>query len=295
MTSLPTLTDAAGSRLRIALGSVLRARSRRALREAFCEALVREGLVSAEVAPPDAFPTTQTAREGATASIPIEASGRRLGVLLLRSADPAAFAPPAMEALTDLAGALGEALHGVDRAEEELEGLRRLSQTDPLTGLGNREAFAAALNAAVEADMRYGRPFAVLFVDLDGFKAVNDRQGHAEGDRVLVEMAGRLAGALRISDTVARWGGDEFVALVAGISGPDAAEATGNHLLAALALPAGSAGVRLTASIGAALCPFHGRDPDRLMEAADAAMYEAKACGKAAFRIHGAAAAEAAE
>ncbi len=153
---------------------------------------------------------------------------------------------------------------------------------DPLTGLANRTLLRDRLEHALAR--REPGATAALFVDLDNFKQVNDAHGHATGDNVLVEIARRLHTAVRPGDTIARFGGDEFVAVCEGID-VEAALAVGQRLQDAIELPLITGGMEhhLTASIGIAL----GDDPDALLADADAASYRAKAAGRARIEIFG--------
>lgn len=154
--------------------------------------------------------------------------------------------------------------------------LRELANTDPLTGLANRSRFRHHLDRAT----RVGEPFAVLFVDLDNFKAINDEWGHDTGDRLLTNVAKRISGCAREADQVARWGGDEFIVL-AGIGDEREAESLADRIVEALSRPVTAYGHRfmVTASIGLALFPGDDRSPNRLIHLADAAMYRAKSEG----------------
>jgi diguanylate cyclase (GGDEF)-like protein/PAS domain S-box-containing protein len=169
--------------------------------------------------------------------------------------------------------------------QESVALLRHHAHHDALTGLPNRALFEDRLSSAVRAAERHGRPFAVLFVDLDGFKEVNDTHGHASGDAVLVEVARRLRRSLRADDTLARMHGDEFVALLPELAGPDEAGALARQLLAIVGEPIEVAGTTLQvrASIGVGLYPNDGANPRALLRAADVAMYRAKLGGKNAF------------
>ena len=156
--------------------------------------------------------------------------------------------------------------------------MRHEALHDPLTGLANRTLLRDRLEHAIARAERERGATAVLFIDLDNFKAVNDSHGHAAGDAVLVESARRLHAAVRPGDTVARIGGDEFVALCEHADA-DSALAVARRLQEALRPSFTAAGVehRLSASIGVAL---GDRDPDRLLGDADAASYRAKAAGR---------------
>jgi diguanylate cyclase (GGDEF)-like protein/PAS domain S-box-containing protein len=155
---------------------------------------------------------------------------------------------------------------------------------DALTGLANRALFADRLEHALARTDRQATPVAVLFVDLDDFKAVNDGAGHSAGDELLVAVAERLRGVLRPSDTIARLGGDEFAVLIEDGADPARTAATADRLLAALSQPfpggAGDAQVRVTASVGIATGAAGQHDAAELLRHADVAMYAAKEAGK---------------
>lgn len=165
--------------------------------------------------------------------------------------------------------------------------LARMAHTDALTGLPNRNLFMDRLKHALANSRRTGLPVAVLFMDLDGFKAVNDRHGHGVGDAVLASVAERLGELLRENDTLARWGGDEFVALLTDIKGERDAQRVANKLLETMRWPikVGNTQSRLGVSIGIALAPEHGRDAEALLRMADAAMYRAKKEGRQRFAM----------
>jgi diguanylate cyclase (GGDEF)-like protein/PAS domain S-box-containing protein len=176
------------------------------------------------------------------------------------------------------------------RAElkEAEERMRHLATHDPLTGLPNRAALTDELERAVARQERSGRGLAVLFCDLDGFKPVNDRHGHAAGDAVLATVAERMRAVVRDADFVARLGGDEFVVLCEATGATtEAVDELSRRLhdavQAPIEVPGGSMGVGL--SIGAALLTPGGRCPaDRLLLLADEAMYQAKAAGGGSTR-----------
>lgn len=167
------------------------------------------------------------------------------------------------------------------------ERVEHLALHDPLTDLPNSRLLLDRLQQALAAAQRAKRPIGVMYIDLDGFKSVNDTHGHKAGDLVLKEFAIRLKSILRAVDSVARVGGDEFVAILAEIA--DAADATkaADRLLAAMAVPfdIGQTAVTLSASIGLALYPANGDDAQTLLQRADSAMYSAKRAGKNSYRF----------
>lgn len=163
----------------------------------------------------------------------------------------------------------------------------QIAHHDALTGLPNRSLFQDRLDQALNQARRRQRRVALLFIDLDRFKHVNDTLGHEVGDRLLQEVARRLRTFGRASDTVARLGGDEFVVLLHDVEKPSDVEQVAQKLCAALVPPVQLAGhpVHATASIGIAIFPDDGDDSAALMRNADAAMYEAKAGGRNAARF----------
>ncbi|MCK9531974.1 MAG: sensor domain-containing diguanylate cyclase [Gammaproteobacteria bacterium] len=165
-------------------------------------------------------------------------------------------------------------------AERERE--KQLALHDVLTGLPNRLFFDMRLEHAISRAERHGRPFALLYLDLDDFKPVNDVYGHKAGDRVLVETGRRIRRHLRRVDTVARIGGDEFMVILDDTSGPFEAEVVARKLIDALQAPIaiGAHTVRVGVSIGASFYPRSGFTSDELIRRADQAMYDAKSSGK---------------
>ncbi|MFM7299377.1 MAG: diguanylate cyclase domain-containing protein, partial [Planctomycetota bacterium] len=160
--------------------------------------------------------------------------------------------------------------------------LRLRASHDPLTGALNRVGFSDELTGALDRTRTAGAPgLALLFIDLDGFKLVNDTYGHEAGDHVLKVTARRLASTLRAGDTVARLGGDEFVLLLPAVAGSEEARKVGEKLVAAIEQPIewNDAALRVSASIGLALYPEDGDEPETLLRRADKAMYRAKTGG----------------
>ena len=174
-----------------------------------------------------------------------------------------------------------------DREKAE-ERARFLATHDDLTGLPNRSVFAEAVNDAVKAGHRYGHMFAVMFMDLDRFKNINDTLGHAAGDFLLIETAKRLKECLRNSDVVARIGGDEFVIMLREVSDQSQVATVARKILAAVVEPLTVHGheCRITASIGISMFPTDALDEESLIKNADAAMYLAKEDGRNGFRFH---------
>lgn len=169
-----------------------------------------------------------------------------------------------------------------DRVEAQAR-IAHLAHHDPLTGLPNRTAFDERAQALVAQAQRTRDTLAVLFVDLDHFKRVNDSLGHAVGDTLLCTVAQRITATLRGADLVARFGGDEFVLLLAGNPSREAVQEVAGKLLAAIGAPLAVEGVSIsvTPTVGVALYPEHGATPAELVKHADTAMYQAKAGGRA--------------
>ncbi|HEV7122888.1 MAG TPA: sensor domain-containing diguanylate cyclase [Rhodanobacter sp.] len=171
---------------------------------------------------------------------------------------------------------------GVGREVTELRRLERelehRANHDSLTGLANRDRLRVDLQSAIRHAIQHDHNVALLYLDLDGFKFVNDRGGHAAGDHLLREVAVRLQQGIRTGDVLARVGGDEFVALLPGCRDTDAAQSIADALRARLAQPfkLGNSLFQLDASIGIACFPTDGTDAEALLTHADRAMYAAK-------------------
>lgn len=217
------------------------------------------------------------ARFGSTRAtvVPLRDDGRLLGVVVASMARDAGVSLDALLGVADQAAVaiarrrlLGAAMHAATH--------------DRLTGLPGRELLCDRLERALADHQRTGRRVAVCFLDLDGFKAVNDHKGHAVGDRTLVAVAERITGAVRASDTVARIAGDEFVVLLRDLAAPEDVHRSARALIDALDGPLVLEGVGeldIGASIGVAVAPEDGDTPEALLQAADQAMYRAKRAG----------------
>ncbi len=194
---------------------------------------------------------------------------------------------PILQKDGSLAGYRGVAREITEQKVAE-QRIQYLATHDGLTGLPNRVLFSHLLNNAISSAQRYGRNFAVLFVDLDRFKFINDTLGHEAGDLLLKEITARFKKAARTSDIVARLGGDEFVVLVHEVTEPSQAAAVARKLLSAASEPVTLAGQEcgITASIGIAMYPTAGEDEQSLMKNADIAMYFAKDEGKNNFQFY---------
>lgn len=218
--------------------------------------------------------------------VPASQRGEVIGFLELAGVDDAAVADPDSARLLAL---VGEAFLTALVHKEVERALRALAQYDSLTGLANRALLLDRMEGALARARRGKTSVAVLFIDLDRFKAVNDNYGHEAGDVVLKEVAARLRACVRETDTVARLGGDEFVILLEGLKARQDAEPTATRFLNAMRQPIMVDGHALTvsASIGIALYPETAGDREGLIRRADAAMYEAKHHGGETFRHHG--------
>ncbi|MBT9512019.1 MAG: diguanylate cyclase [Acidovorax sp.] len=185
-------------------------------------------------------------------------------------------------------GALRTFTDVTQRKEAELR-IRHVAEHDGLTALLNRSAFLHTLQAAVADARRPGRGFAVLYVDLDGFKPINDRFGHAVGDQLLTWVAQQLTQAARGDDVVARLGGDEFALLQRGVTDRDSAYRLAERLVQAIGQPTEieSHFIQIGASVGIVMAPADAVDAEELLRKADSAMYLAKASGRGCARIYG--------
>jgi diguanylate cyclase (GGDEF)-like protein len=228
------------------------------------------------VRPVDPEPQTTTA-----ICVPLESQGQVIGSIALYGRDSTQpFGAPELETIHSLAQQAAVGIENVLLHQEA----QRLSITDGLTGAWNYRYFQMRLSQEVERAIRFGRPFSMMIIDIDHFKRVNDTYGHQRGDSVLIEVARRMVGVVRVQvDTLARYGGEEFV-LVLPETASDGAHIVAEKIRESVGdVPFGHEGeepVRVTVSIGLATFPNHGTTARALIRSADQAMYEAKARGR---------------
>ena len=170
----------------------------------------------------------------------------------------------------------------ITKRKEAEQMLQHLAGHDVLTGIPNRRLFHENLTNAIACSQRDGHKLAVLYLDLDRFKPINDRFGHAAGDLLLLEVVERLKASIRQSDSLARLGGDEFAIILTNVSVPDVAEHVAEKILAEIGRPflLYRQECHVGVSVGIALCPEHGEDAETLIKAADQAMYVVKEGGR---------------
>ena len=228
-----------------------------------------------EVYPPEIYdvirPHLERALAGETVTFEVQGEGRTYHVTYV----------PAKGPRGDVTAVYGLA-NDVSEARRMQEELRRLSLSDPLTGLANRRKFDDMLPEAIERSERSDALMAVMYLDLDYFKQVNDTHGHEVGDKVLVEFAQRVKRSVRRTDTVARVAGDEFVVVLEGLHDASEASAVADKIIEAMRPEAALGDVVLTlgCTIGIAVRPQGDTDAQALLARADAALYRAKADGR---------------
>jgi len=226
----------------------------------------------------------------ASCGVPLTRHGQSVGVILFFLSQSSAINKEIIALLTRIGKNLSFALENFDRADEKNRADQRiqfLATHDDLTRLPNRVMFNQLFERSIKLARRDGNKCAVLFIDLDRFKVINDSLGHSAGDTLLIEVAKRLRSCVRESDVVARLGGDEFVVMLDRISDRDEVAGVARKILAALLLPIILAGheCRTTGSVGIAVFPENGSDSLTLTKNADIAMYLAKEEGKNDFRF----------
>jgi diguanylate cyclase (GGDEF)-like protein/PAS domain S-box-containing protein len=248
-----------------------------------------EPLVLTDVGSEQGFSRTTAALQaglrGALA-LPIMAAGRTFGVIELFGAEAIQPDEALIQLLKSLSAQIGQSFQR-KLAEDQL---RFIATHDSLTDLPNRSLFNERLRHALHQSTRYSRGIAVMFIDMDRFKVVNDSLGHGAGDRLLQDSAKRLAECLRESDTVARLGGDEFVVMIENFTAPKDAIAVAQKVLASLARPFFVDGQEflMSASIGISTFPDDGKDAETLLKNADIAMYRAKDQGRNNYQFYSA-------
>jgi diguanylate cyclase (GGDEF)-like protein len=225
------------------------------------------------------------------AGLPLMVGGNPVGVFLFLSSERDTFTSDSIELLRRLAENVSFALQNFDRADEKIRAdqqIQYLATHDGLTGLPNRMMFNQLLDQSIDSAQRNGSKCAVLFIDLDRFKVINDSLGHAVGDALLVEVANRFRSCVRESDVVARLGGDEFVIVLSEVFNCDQIALVARKVLSSLMPALNLAGhdCRTTGSIGIAVFPDNGSDAETLTKNADMAMYLAKGEGKNDFRFY---------
>jgi diguanylate cyclase (GGDEF)-like protein len=184
----------------------------------------------------------------------------------------------ALRQIAALVGHMSRLEQEMMRLKQENARVRELAFHDELTGLPNRTLLQDRFRQAIALARRQGRQIALLFLDLDHFKRVNDTFGHVVGDRLLQQVAARLTSCLRVSDTACRYGGDEFVVLLPELESRQSAIAAADKILAQLSLPflVSGAAIEMTTSIGIAFHPEDGTECSELIRVSDRAMYRNK-------------------
>jgi diguanylate cyclase (GGDEF)-like protein/PAS domain S-box-containing protein len=221
----------------------------------------------------------------------LTSSGNWRGELWNRRKDGSLYVQrTSISAVRDTHGAISHYIglsYDVTALRESQEQLEQMAYFDALTGLPNRRLLADRLKQAIAQSMRTDKLLAICYLDLDGFKPINDNWGHAAGDRLLVEASSRLTNSVRTGDTVSRLGGDEFVVLLENLSHIDECEYAIERIRKALHQPfqLTEGDAQVSASIGVTLFPIDSSDPDTLIRHADQAMYAAKQGGRNRYQL----------
>lgn len=232
-----------------------------------------------------------TKKLGAVAIVPFIKSDKPIGALIFYAGEKRAFDGEIIRNLEHMAENIIFALEKFEfetRRKLAEEKIQYLATHDALTGLPNRLMFSQLLNHAIQSAKRNKRQFAILFIDLDRFKIINDTLGHEAGDQLLQEIASRLKQILRAADVIARLGGDEFVILMEDMNDPDQVAIVAHRVLSSTIKPMIIMGqeCRVTASIGISIYPKDDEDEKSLMKNADIAMYFAKEEGKNNYQFY---------
>ncbi len=215
-------------------------------------------------------------------SLPLRMEGRVIAVLSIYASEPSMFDTAETDLLQQLSDDLA---YGIQSLRSRTE-IAKQAWHDSLTGLPNRSLLRDRMRQAMASAKRMGRILAVLFLDLDGFKQINDQYGHAAGDELIKEIASRFVSSVRAGDTVSRLGGDEFVILL-DIASLDEMHQCVERIMGEVRNPVPMEGhaVSLSVSIGITLFPQNDADADALLRHADMAMYQAKQAGRNCYRI----------
>ena len=240
-------------------------------------------LINAPWASGAPLPFEWSASYASATLVPVPGGLGARGALCALSEQAGALGPEETRFLGAVASLLSAALHRFDSEAR----LAYMAQFDALTGLPNRALLSDRFSQMTVQARRRGTTLGVLFIDLDEFKLVNDTLGHAAGDELLKEVAGRLKSTVRPGDTVARISVDEFAVVLLDLSRPDDAAIVAQKILDRLAAPVFIAAqeIFITASVGVSTFPADGKDAEALLGAADAAMYRAKQAGRNAFQF----------
>ena len=235
--------------------------------------------------PGELKPSPDEPKAHALIAVPLRASGRVTGVLGLYDKEGApGFDRGDLEVIRTFASQATVAIDNVLLHQEA----QRLSITDGLTGLWNYRYFTMTFAKEIERSSRFGRPLALLLLDLDLFKDVNDHYGHQRGDSVLIELATRVKAEIREVDTLARYGGEEFVLVLPETDATGAAGAAQRICEVVRHRPFSNEGedpIQVTVSVGVSVFPLHGSTAATLMRNADTALYAAKDAGRDGWRI----------
>jgi len=218
------------------------------------------------------------------AEVLIPGGDRPFGVLEVGDRDGRSFADGDISFMQSIANMLAAAIERI-KVEQDIQ---RMALEDPLTGLPNRALFRDHLQQGLARIKRSGGLLAVLLIDLDHFKDVNDTLGHPTGDRLLAEVAERLRGSLRQSDPPARLGGDEFALILPDLPSPENAASVAQKVISQLAKPfyLDEHEIYFGGSVGITICPTDGDDADRLLRNADLALYRAKKEGRNTYQFY---------